>query len=202
MLAAGGLHGMPAVVAQDHQLHVLESHVGAGPIGPVVRRRQTALGRSRGLERQRRREVRLADESRSHPRLAQGSGDAGLADPGIEVYPVVVHAMGVRQQPREDRGARRLADVVRRDAGGKPGALPRHDVQVRRLDLAAFEAEAVTALLVRCDEYDVANRIHERSRPWVFSSLRQPGPHVRIVTTGIEPSSRDVSPRRFERGPP
>jgi hypothetical protein len=60
----------------------------------------------------------------------------------------------------QDRGARRLADDVWRDAGGKARSLRRHAVERRRLDAASFEAEAVAALLVGGDEEDVRRR-HE-----------------------------------------
>ena len=79
---------------------------------------------------------------------------------GRKVDAVVGNAVGQRQQAGEYRRARRLAHQVGRDAGIEARAETRHFVQVRGLDVPTLEAEAIAALLVRRDEYDVQRPRH------------------------------------------
>ena len=73
---------------------------------------------------------------------------APVARGGVEVDAVVVNPVGARQQPGEYGCARRLADDAWGDRGGEACALCREPVEMGRLDAAAFDSEAVAALLV------------------------------------------------------
>jgi hypothetical protein len=140
-------------VALDHQLDMLEAHVGTGP---VLRLRALpallAAGRLEGVGRL---EMRLADIAGAEARPREAAGIARLAGGVGQVDAVVRHAVGARQEAGEDRGARRLAHQVGRDAGGEARALGRQQVEVRCLHLAALETVAIGALLVGCDEQDI-----------------------------------------------
>lgn len=95
--------------AGQHQLHVVEAHVGAEPLGPVVDRGQHRLGPPRGFARVVAGEMRLAEEAGVIASLRQRSGEALLAGLLVKVDAVVMHPVGAAQLPGEDRGARRLA---------------------------------------------------------------------------------------------
>ena len=98
MLPAWRLQRMPTIVAEHHQLHVLETHVWTEPVRTTVRHRQSAFGRSGRLKRQRRREMGLADESRPHASVAQCATDPRFTDRRVEVNSVVVYPVGIRQK--------------------------------------------------------------------------------------------------------
>src|SRR5688572_14875255 len=153
VLAARRLHRRPVVVALDHQLDVLEAHIRAAPVRVLVA--VAALGRAGGLEGVRGGEVRLADVAGAVAGARESGGETRAADFRIEVDAVVGDAVRVRQQAGQDRSARGLAHQVGRDARRESRAGARHGVEVRRLDLAALEAVAVAALLVRGDEDNV-----------------------------------------------
>jgi len=119
-----------------------------------------AFRRARGREGVRGREMRLADEAGAIAGARQLAGEAVLAGLRRQVDAVVGDAMRARQQPGQDRGARRLADQIGRDAGAKAGAALRHQIEMRGLDLAPLDAEAVATLLIGGDEQDVGSLGH------------------------------------------
>jgi hypothetical protein len=150
MLTVGRFARRVGIVTLDHQLDMVEAHVGTTPI--LRLHSQATLGRACWLKGIGRLEVRLADVTCAVPRLGEGAGIARLACRVREVDSVVRHSVGARQETGEDRGAGRLAHQVRRDAGREAAPLGGQHVEMRRLHPAPFEAVAVGALLVGGDE--------------------------------------------------
>jgi hypothetical protein len=136
------------VVAADHQLDMLERHVGAEPVRTVEVGAGAVLRLAGGLEGVEGREMRLADEAGAVAAAAELAGEAGGADRVVEVDAVVPDTVRARQEPGEDAGAGRLADDVGRDAGRKARPVLGEPVEMRRLDPPSLEPEAVAALLV------------------------------------------------------
>ena len=151
------------VVSDQHEFDALKAHIGAVPVLSVVGRGFQALRRAGRLVCMEGREMRLAEKGRVVARGSQRAGKALLSDLRFQVDSVVVNAMRARQEAGQDRGAGRLADCIGRDRCGEARALPRQLVQMRRLDLSAFESNAIGALLVRGDKKDVGS-CHEVPR--------------------------------------
>ena len=99
--------------------------------------------------------MRFADDPSGVPRSRERSGKAFFTDFGIKVDPVIMYAVGARQQPGQDRSTRRLAHSTRGDDRFQTGAFAGQNIQMWRLDIAAAKAIAITALLVGCDEQDI-----------------------------------------------
>ena len=155
VLAGGRFLGREPVVAHQHDLEMLEAHVGSEPVRPVGRRGFQALGRAGLAEGVVGREMRLAEERGVIARRRQRPGKSLLADGGIQVDAVVVDPVGTRQLAGQDRGPRGLADHAGRDRSGETGSLPRKLVQMRRLDCASLDTKTVTPLLVGRDQQEI-----------------------------------------------
>jgi hypothetical protein len=110
-------------------------------------------------------EMRLADQRGVVAGARQFGSEAAARRLLRQVDAVVADAMGARQQPRQDGSPRRLADQVRADRAAEQHAFLREQVHVRRVHLAAHDAEAIATLLVGGDEQDVRTRVEHAEGP-------------------------------------
>ena len=157
----GGFLRQKPVVPDQHHFDVLEPHVGAIPVSspssPTTCKTFRRAGRFANVVVGRK--MRLTEERRIIAGIAASVAGHALGSPisGFEVDAVVVHTVGTWQHPGQDRRPCRLTDDARCDAGGKPRALGREPVEVRRLDPPPLESETVGALLVGGDEQEVGS---------------------------------------------
>ena len=106
--------GDTQVVAEEHELGVLEAEVRAGPFRVDVRRAVDRLEPTRRQERERGGEVRLADDRRAMTRARQQGRDRMLGRVVGEVDAVARHAVRRRVRAGQNGRPGRLAQRVLR----------------------------------------------------------------------------------------
>ena len=148
--------GDAQVVTEQRELDVLEAEVRAVPTLVDTRRSLDRLDLAGGLERERRGEVRLAEQRGAVPGLPEQRRDRAIGRVGRQIDAVARHAVRRRVRAGEDRRARRLAERVLRARRGEARALGRERVEARRrAERRSLDAEGVGALLVGRDEEHV-----------------------------------------------
>ena len=155
--------GDAQIVAEQHELRVLEAEVGAVPFGIDARRTVDRLDASRRKERESGSEVRLADDRGAVSGSPEEGRDRTLLGVGRQIDAVARDAVRRRIRAGQDRRARRLAKGVLRARSGVTRSSRRESVEPRRrLQWAALDAERVGALLVGRDEQYVHAPAHRR----------------------------------------
>ena len=155
MLAAWRLFGKKPVMAEKHHLDMLEPHIGAIPVVTILCRGLHTFRRAGRLMGVIGREMRLAEIGGVIACRCQRSGEPLVPGLRRQVDAVVVNAVRARQLAGQDRGARRLADDTGCDRVGETCSLGSQLVEMRCLDFATLDAEAVGAVLVGGDEQDI-----------------------------------------------
>ena len=143
------------IVADEHQFHMLETHIRPIPVFPVSGGRDQAFRGAGRLEREKAGEVRLADKCRVISGAAQAPGKAFFAGGRVEVDAVIVNPMCPRKLTCQDGSSGGLTDHAGGDGVFQPRALAAECVKMRRRHAAAGKPVTVAALLVRGDEQQV-----------------------------------------------
>ncbi len=144
------------VVPEDRHLQVLEPKVRTVPVGGDERGTVDRLDLAGRQERERRREVRLAEQRGAMAGPTEQRRQRSRLGIGGQVDPVARDAVRRRVGARKYRRPRRLAQHVLRARLRKPRSLRGERVEPwRRAERAARTSQRVSPLLVGRDEQDV-----------------------------------------------
>src|SRR5215510_11086056 len=132
------------------------------PVGSILCTTVAALGRASRLEGRFGGEMCLANKRSVITVRREGAGKTRFPHLGIEINPIVPHAVGEWQQSRQDRGARWLTHQVGRHAGGKTRALGRQCIDMWCLDMPVLKTKAIGTLLIGRDQKNIRSTGHAR----------------------------------------